>query len=124
MSETIEKEEYIPYKKDIFIGNKEFEFCFRYHTPIHISDFVLLQNKKSENLWVQVQYMGNMIEENYKKPYYLQFFIGKVDNILDISNPYQYNDMVLFHYGQILEHRSFHEILNDYMDPKYKITYR
>ncbi len=107
-------------QRNIKNGEKEFEYCFRYHSTINISDFILVKNKRGEKIWLQVQFMGRMLEENIKRRYYLQYFIARIDCLCDPSLPYQYNDEIKIHYAQIEEHKTFHQLLNYYMAPEYK----
>jgi hypothetical protein len=107
-------------QRNIKNGEKEFEYCFRYHSSINIYDFILVKNKRGEKIWLQVQFMGRMLEENKKRRYYLQYFIARVDNFCDPSLPYQYNDEIKIHYAQIEEHKTFHQLLNHFLAPEYK----
>ncbi len=116
----METNESLRKKRRIYLGNDEFQYCFGYHLNISINDYVLIKNKEGKKIWLQIQFMGNMIEENRTRPFYLQFFVARIDNLLDSSFPYQYNDQVLIHYAQIEEHKTFHDLLNFYMDPQFK----
>lgn len=96
-----------------FVSEKEFMNYYLDDVPeINPRDFVLVNNYE-ENIWIEVILTEKYLELNDSRPIGSKLFLGKVSNII-INKPYNFGTHVYFTRAQVLEVKTFNEILEMY----------
>ncbi len=96
-----------------FVSEKEFMNYYLDFVPeINPRDFVLVNNYE-ENIWIEVILTEKFLELNESRPVGSKLFLGKISNVIS-NKPYNYGSHVYFTLAQVLEVKTFSELLKMY----------